>query len=115
LYGTLKRENQKSYDVRLAFLYDQSNDDVKIISNSDYGSSRINQLSKNDIAVGWIESRIKRKNERDDRLIREAFIYDPTQNKIRKPIINSTNSNHYYNSEATAISENGEFFVGWVE
>ncbi|WP_249718605.1 autotransporter domain-containing protein [Proteus faecis] len=115
LYGTLKRENQKSDNVRLAFLYDQSNDDVKIISNSDYGSSRINQLSKNDIAVGWIESRIKRKNESDDRLIREAFIYDPTQNKIRKPIINSTNSNHYYNSEATAISENGEFFVGWVE
>ena len=48
-------------------------------------------------------------------IIQFCFIYDPTQNKIRKPIINSTNSNHYYNSEATAISENGEFFVGWVE
>ncbi|MFB0771888.1 hypothetical protein, partial [Proteus cibi] len=115
LYGTLQRENQKSDSVRLAFLYDQSNDDIKIISNSDYGSSRINQLSKNDIAVGWIESRIKRQNESDDRLIREAFIYHPTQNKIRKPTINSTHSSRYYNSEATAISENGEFFVGWVE
>lgn len=115
LYGTLQRENQKSDSVRLAFLYDQSNDDIKIISNSDYGSSRINQLSKNDIAVGWIESRIKRQNESDNRLIREAFIYHPTQNKIRKPTINSTHSSRYYNSEATAISENGEFFVGWVE
>ena len=115
LYGTLQRENQKSDSVRLAFLYDQSNDDIKIISNSDYGSSRINQLSKNDIAVGWIESRIKRQNESDDRLIREAFIYHPTQNKIRKPTINSTHLSRYYNSEATAISENGEFFVGWVE
>ncbi|UDF25464.1 autotransporter domain-containing protein [Proteus terrae] len=115
LYGTLQRENQESKSVRLAFIYDKSNDDVKIISDSDYGSSKINQFSKNDLAVGWIESRIKRRNESNDRLIREAFIYDPTKNKIRKPIINNTGYDRYYNSEATAISENGEFFVGWVE
>ncbi|WP_311750474.1 autotransporter domain-containing protein [Proteus columbae] len=113
LYGNLKRENQSSDNVRLAFVYDRSNDDVKIISNSNYGSSRINQFSKNDIAVGWIESLIKRENENDDRLIREAFIYDPTKNKITIPII--ILSNRYYNSEATAISENSEFFVGWTE
>lgn len=113
LYGNLKRENQSSDNVRLAFVYDRSNDDVKIISNSNYGSSRINQFSKNDIAVGWIESLIKRENENDDRLIREAFIYDPTKNKITIPII--ILSNRYYNSEATAISENNEFFVGWTE
>lgn len=115
LYGTLQRENQESKSVRLAFIYDKSNDDVKIISDSDYGSSKINQFSKNDLTVGWIESRIKRRNESNDRLIREAFIYDPTKNKIRKPIINNTGYDRYYNSEATAISENGEFFVGWVE
>ncbi|WP_260280501.1 autotransporter domain-containing protein [Proteus terrae] len=115
LYGTLQRENQESKSVRLAFIYDKSNDDVKIISDSDYGSSKINQFSKNDLAVGWIESRIKRRNESNDRLIREAFIYNPTKNKIRKPIINNTGYDRYYNSEATAISENGEFFVGWVE
>ncbi|MCF1958138.1 hypothetical protein L1K40_26550, partial [Escherichia coli] len=113
LYGTLKRDNQKSDSVRLAFVYNKSNNDIKIISNSDYGSSRINQFSKNDIAVGWIESLIKRKNESDDRLIREAFIYEPNKNKIRKPTI--IPSNHYYNSEATAISENGDIFVGWTE
>ncbi|NBM11290.1 MULTISPECIES: hypothetical protein, partial [unclassified Proteus (in: enterobacteria)] len=88
-----------------------------MLSNSEYGSSKINHFSKkNDIAVGWVESLVKRREERNERLIRQAFIYNPNiqnNDKFKIPRINS--SINYYNSEATAISEKGDFFVGWTE
>ncbi|EEG86869.1 hypothetical protein PROPEN_01164 [Proteus penneri ATCC 35198] len=84
-----------------------------MLSNSEYGSSKINHFSKkNDIAVGWVESLVKRREERNERLIRQAFIYNPNiqnNDKFKIPRINS--SINYYNSEATAISEKGDFFL----
>ncbi|WP_237585637.1 autotransporter domain-containing protein [Proteus sp. G2661] len=117
IYGTQQRDNQDSINVRLAFIYDKEKNTIELLSNSEYGSSKINHFSKkNDIAVGWVESLVKRREERNERLIRQAFIYNPNiqnNDKFKIPRINS--SINYYNSEATAISEKGDFFVGWTE
>ncbi|CRL63675.1 autotransporter domain-containing protein [Proteus penneri] len=116
IYGTQQRDNQNSPYIRLAFIYDKEKNKIELLSNSEYGSSKINHFSKNDIAVGWVESLVKRREERNERLIRQAFIYNPNiqnNDKFKIPRINS--SINYYNSEATAISEKGDFFVGWAE
>ncbi|WP_237611922.1 autotransporter domain-containing protein [Proteus sp. G2671] len=117
IYGTQQRDNPDSINVRLAFIYDKEKNTIELLSNSEYGSSKINHFSKkNDIAVGWVESLVKRREERNERLIRQAFIYNPNiqnNDKFKIPRINS--SINYYNSEATAISEKGDFFVGWTE
>lgn len=116
LYGTLKRENQESNNVKLAFIYDKSSDSINTITTSGYGSSKINAVSKNDIFVGWTESLVKSIGQANSYLIRQAFIYDSSKKEVHIPDIKPPmESNNYYNSEAMDISENGDFFVGWTE
>lgn len=45
--------------IKVAFIYDHQNKKINFISNSEYGSSRINAISQNNIAVGWFEERKK--------------------------------------------------------
>ncbi len=98
-------------DIKVAFIYDPQNKKINFISNSEYGSSRINAISQNNIAVGWFEER--KKFYRDERLFRRAYYYD-----IKKGTLSTLNNisdwRKYNHSEATDISANGELIVGWV-
>ncbi|WP_368911620.1 hypothetical protein, partial [Proteus vulgaris] len=117
LYGTLNKTSSIS-ESKSAFIYDSTNNTINYISKSEYGDAKINAMSKNNIAVGWLEDRVMYKNERNKRLLRQAFIYDTTEKKTIIPSrINPDNNynNDYYNSEATGISDNGNTIVGWVE
>ncbi|WP_286138930.1 autotransporter domain-containing protein [Shigella sp. FC1655] len=117
LYGTLNKTSSIS-ESKSAFIYDSTNNTINYISKSEYGDAKINAMSKNNIAVGWLEDRVMYKNERNKRLLRQAFIYDTKEKKTIIPSrINPDNNynNDYYNSEATGISDNGNTIVGWVE
>ncbi|MEX3025965.1 autotransporter domain-containing protein [Proteus sp. STS61-E] len=114
LYGTLNRTSSIS-ESKPAFIYDSINNTINFISKSEYGDAKINAMSKNNIAVGWLEDRVKYKNERNQRLLRQAFIYDAKDNKTIIPSRINPDNSDYYNSEATGISDNGNTIVGWVE
>ncbi|WP_228766705.1 MULTISPECIES: autotransporter domain-containing protein [Proteus] len=114
LYGTLNRTSSIS-ESKPAFIYDSINNTINFISKSEHGDAKINAMSKNNIAVGWLEDRVKYKNERNQRLLRQAFIFDTKENKTIIPSRINPDNNDYYNSEATGISDNGNTIVGWVE
>ncbi|MBS3827352.1 hypothetical protein KEP42_06790, partial [Proteus mirabilis] len=98
-------------DIKVAFIYDHQNKKINFISNSEYGSSRINAISQNNIAVGWFEER--KKSDSDERLYRRAYHYDIKNNTLST--LNKISHWPYYNnSEATDISADGELIVGWV-
>ncbi|OOQ53979.1 hypothetical protein A0O00_17255 [Proteus mirabilis] len=46
-------------DIKVAFIYDNQDKKISLISNSELGSSRIKAISQNNIAVGWFEERKK--------------------------------------------------------
>ncbi|MFK8695400.1 autotransporter domain-containing protein [Proteus mirabilis] len=98
-------------DIKVAFIYDNQDKKISLISNSELGSSRIKAISQNNIAVGWFEER--KKSYHDERLFRRAYYYD-----IKKGTLSRLNKisdwNNYDQSEATDISANGELIVGWV-
>ncbi|MDC5927644.1 autotransporter domain-containing protein [Proteus mirabilis] len=97
--------------IKVAFIYDHQNKKINFISNSEYGSSRINAISQNNIAVGWFEER--KKSDSDERLYRRAYHYDIKNNTLST--LNKISHWPYYNnSEATDISADGELIVGWV-
>ncbi len=105
------KQNLYLDNIKVAFIYDPQNKKINFISNSEYGSSRINAISQNNIAVGWFEER--KKFYHDERLFRRAYYYD-----IKKGTLSTLNYisdwNKYNHSEATDISANGELIVGWV-
>ncbi|MDF7329225.1 hypothetical protein, partial [Proteus mirabilis] len=98
-------------DIKVAFIYDNQDKKISLISNSELGSSRIKAISQNNIAVGWFEER--KKFYHDERLFRRAYYYDIKKGTLS--ILNNISNWHQYNqSEATDISANGELIVGWV-
>ncbi|HEJ9414438.1 TPA: hypothetical protein SMM66_003094, partial [Proteus mirabilis] len=105
------KQNLYLDNIKVAFIYDPQNKKINFISNSEYGSSRINAISQNNIAVGWFEER--KKFYHDERLFRRAYYYD-----IKKGTLSTLNYisdwNKYNHSEATDISANGELIVWWV-
>ncbi|HIE4221702.1 TPA: hypothetical protein ACXM5E_003690, partial [Proteus mirabilis] len=98
-------------DIKVAFIYDNQDKKISLISNSELGSSRIKAISQNNIAVGWFEER--KKSYHDERLFRRAYYYDIKKGTLSR--LNNISNWHQYNqSEATDISANGELIVGWV-
>ncbi|HGN2959981.1 TPA: autotransporter domain-containing protein [Proteus mirabilis] len=98
-------------DIKVAFIYDNQDKKISLISNSELGSSRIKAISQNNIAVGWFEER--KKFYHDERLFRRAYYYDIKKGTLSR--LNNISNWHQYNqSEATDISANGELIVGWV-
>ena len=113
VYGFLDRKEVTDNKVKVAFIYDTSKDVVNMISKSDYGSSRINAVSHNDIFVGWEEWLVQPKNKTHQKLIRRLFYYQPSKGEMISPLISS--GTDHYNSEAMDISEKGDFLIGWAE
>ncbi|HEM7578012.1 TPA: hypothetical protein U2J86_005064, partial [Serratia marcescens] len=114
LYGILSKSASIS-ESKSAFIYDSVNKTINFISKSEHGDAKINAMSKNNIAVGWLEERVNYKYERTKRLLRQAFIYDTKENKTIIPSKINSDNNDYYNSEATGISDNGNTIIGWTE
>uniref|UniRef100_UPI0018672357 hypothetical protein n=1 Tax=Proteus sp. FME41 TaxID=2742608 RepID=UPI0018672357 len=114
LYGTLNKSSTIS-ESQPAFIYDSINNTINFISKSEYGNAKINAISKNNIAVGWLEDSVYYNHERTQRLLRQAFIYNAKENKTIIPSKITPDNNDHYNSEATGISDNGNIIVGWTE
>ncbi|MEQ5225997.1 autotransporter domain-containing protein [Proteus cibi] len=109
--------------IRLAYIYNKKKNKLDTISESvyGYGSSRINALSDNNIAIGWLERMLTEKIDfpgggsgyKDIKLLRKAFVYDAKESKFITPKELDQNSN--YNSEATDISRDSNIIIGWAE
>ncbi|MBI6528085.1 DUF4573 domain-containing protein [Proteus vulgaris] len=105
-------EKRANKDIKIAFIYDNENKKINFISTSEYGSSRINAISKNNIAVGWYEER-KKYNNKEPRILRRAYYYNMNDKEISQ-IKDISTWTLYNNSEATDISEDGNIIIGWV-
>ncbi|WP_265576098.1 autotransporter domain-containing protein [Proteus sp. CD3] len=114
LYGSLLRDSKNESNTNIAFVYHTANDKLMTLTSSNFGSSKINAVSKNNIFIGWYESWDDNKKI----LFRQSFFYAPSDRNFTKinPLYDTDSKfNFKANSEATDISDDGNIIVGWSE
>ncbi|MEQ5348309.1 hypothetical protein ACNARU_13365 [Proteus sp. WDL240414] len=114
LYGSLLRDSKNESNTNIAFVYHTDNDKLMTLTSSNFGSSKINAVSKNNIFIGWYESWDNNKKI----LYRQSFFYAPSDRNFTNinPLYDTHSKfNFKANSEATDISDDGNIIVGWSE